>query len=1009
MLGKDLASVLLFQDDITEQQREFVSMILNDEVEDIAVFTNVNVSLKLIDDNAWNLGDEALTVATDPRPTSAHGSRPSSRQGSRPTSSQGSRPASCPPRQPSPLHHIIAQGVAQHEGAVALLQEYVLLLKQLTPEDQTTSDQNPLRYMLIFPSMYCATVMSELNPLTHTVKVTFGDYTIKLTTSENDQSEPITTVDTRPPPPSTVATADQLYSSLRKAYLRTKRLKRVSTGSRPISSRFDRLYSLVQRGDTSRVSKKRSFPEEPKLTAAPTPSTLIKPSPRSPSPTSPQRSSATSSSPLAKQQTFLKVREDKGPTESSTSPTKQDKDPAEPFDGINGGEESDETMVVLQTVSSLGSLQGRRSSFDLLAGLPSLQASQADESGEEASVSVPATAQSQPKGDQVVCKTEAMPDVSLVSRSAVEEPSAAQETTPMRQKQKPRRLSYLGREAEAQNSVVTDAPTTPMRRLTQDSASLEGDSRNVFQWDTVDEEHEGDVPDVPPATEAQAEPASPASPTSEPDSAGQQSEGMSPLNRQMAKRRDRRDGDASPSASSTPTQMILKFSHGQMMLMSGSHKNLLDYLTLPHVSGLLYQSSTGKASMFPKEGTDDVLKALSGSNSPSVFEQSMTSAWFGKQVTGHPIRTETSDKSYQSTFLLTFRLFMSPQQLMSALLQRFDIPDDDADTELDEAKSVPQRHQKAQTKVLRVIYEWVTRFWHDFALDQALVERLVDFLNFAAACGYDRYCDQCEASILEQQDLWEECANGPFDHIPTRTAYAPVSSVILHLDSQVIAEQLTLLNDTLMRQILPVEYVNHVRYKKEMHPNEYDTFSRNLQRFIQRFNLETNWVTNEILAAESQKNQTTLIDKFVKVACHCLDLNNFYSLFAVMGGVTTSKVQKLPAWKALSKKTKKVVAKMEETILNPTGNMRGYRLLYAQRMEEMHALIPFLPILLKDLLFWDEGNSDEVDRMINFDKLRTLSDHVQDIWNLSTRTYPFEQDPGILAYLVVASQPPNDT
>ena len=68
---------------------------------------------------------------------------------------------------------------------------------------------------------------------------------------------------------------------------------------------------------------------------------------------------------------------------------------------------------------------------------------------------------------------------------------------------------------------------------------------------------------------------------------------------------------------------------------------------------------------------------------------------------------------------------------------------------------------------------------------------------------------------------------------------------------------------------------------------------------------------------------------------------------------------------------------MEESILNPSRNMRGYRLLYAQRKEEPGAMIPFLPILLKDLLFWDEGNSDEVGRMINFDKLRTLADHVQ--------------------------------
>ena len=44
--------------------------------------------------------------------------------------------------------------------------------------------------------------------------------------------------------------------------------------------------------------------------------------------------------------------------------------------------------------------------------------------------------------------------------------------------------------------------------------------------------------------------------------------------------------------------------------------------------------------------------------------------------------------------------------------------------------------------------------------------------------------------------------------------------------------------------------------------------------------------------------------------------------------------------------------------------------------EQDTPLLPFVPILLKDIYFWNEGNDDNLQSMINFDKLRMLTKHV---------------------------------
>lgn len=49
--------------------------------------------------------------------------------------------------------------------------------------------------------------------------------------------------------------------------------------------------------------------------------------------------------------------------------------------------------------------------------------------------------------------------------------------------------------------------------------------------------------------------------------------------------------------------------------------------------------------------------------------------------------------------------------------------------------------------------------------------------------------------------------------------------------------------------------------------------------------------------------------------------------------------------------------------------------------------IPFYPIVKKDLLFLNEGNDDEVDGLINFEKLRTISKSIRKLGEMCSTKY----------------------
>ncbi|KAJ0059341.1 hypothetical protein NL108_015907, partial [Boleophthalmus pectinirostris] len=154
----------------------------------------------------------------------------------------------------------------------------------------------------------------------------------------------------------------------------------------------------------------------------------------------------------------------------------------------------------------------------------------------------------------------------------------------------------------------------------------------------------------------------------------------------------------------------------------------------------------------------------------------------------------------------------------------------------------------------------------------------------------------------------------------------------------------------------------------------YHTFGRqsfrrttaNLDLFLRRFNQVQLWVVTEVCLCGQLSKRVQLLKKFIKIAAHCREFKNLNSFFAIIMGMSNPAVSRLSqTWEKLPTKFKKFYAEFE-SMMDPSRNHRSYRLTVT-KLEP--PIIPFMPLLLKDMTFTHEGNRTYIDNMVNFEKM----------------------------------------
>ncbi|XP_043947130.1 rap guanine nucleotide exchange factor 2 isoform X2 [Drosophila biarmipes] len=218
----------------------------------------------------------------------------------------------------------------------------------------------------------------------------------------------------------------------------------------------------------------------------------------------------------------------------------------------------------------------------------------------------------------------------------------------------------------------------------------------------------------------------------------------------------------------------------------------------------------------------------------------------------------------------------------------------------------------------------------------------------------------------------------------------------LQLNAYELAIQLTIQDFANFRQIESTEYVDELfelksRYGVPM-----------LSKFAELVNREMFWVVTEICAEHNIVRRMKIVKQFIKIARHCKECRNFNSMFAIVSGLGHGAVSRLrQTWEKLPSKYQRLFNDLQD-LMDPSRNMSKYRQLVSAELLAQHPIIPFYPIVKKDLTFIHLGNDTTVDGLINFEKLRMLAKEVRLLTHMCSSPYD------LLSILELKGQSPSN-
>uniref|UniRef100_A0A8C3J2U8 Rap guanine nucleotide exchange factor 3 n=1 Tax=Calidris pygmaea TaxID=425635 RepID=A0A8C3J2U8_9CHAR len=190
------------------------------------------------------------------------------------------------------------------------------------------------------------------------------------------------------------------------------------------------------------------------------------------------------------------------------------------------------------------------------------------------------------------------------------------------------------------------------------------------------------------------------------------------------------------------------------------------------------------------------------------------------------------------------------------------------------------------------------------------------------------------------------------------------------ISSKDLASHLTDYDWNLFKSIHQVEMIHYIVGPQKFH----DVTTANLERVMRRFNELQYWVATELCLCPEVGRRAQLLRKFIKLAAHLKEQKNLNSFFAVMFGVSNTAVSRLAkTWERLPHKIRKLHSALER-MLDPSWNHRVYRLAVAKLSPP---IIPFVPLLLKDMTFIHEGNRTLAENLINFEKMHMMAKTVR--------------------------------
>uniref|UniRef100_A0A3Q1K7V6 RAS guanyl releasing protein 2 n=1 Tax=Anabas testudineus TaxID=64144 RepID=A0A3Q1K7V6_ANATE len=286
---------------------------------------------------------------------------------------------------------------------------------------------------------------------------------------------------------------------------------------------------------------------------------------------------------------------------------------------------------------------------------------------------------------------------------------------------------------------------------------------------------------------------------------------------------------------------------------------------------------------------------------------------------------------------------------------------------------------------------WITEFPAEFTLNPELADQIKDYKDLLTTEGNEHQSQLIDLDSVPSYK-WKRQVT---QRVPSVSKKRKMSLLFDHLDSCELAEHLTYLEYKSFCKILFQDYHSFV-----MHGCTVD--NPILERFITLFNSVSQWIQLMVLSKPTAPQRAAVISHFIRVAQKLLQLQNFNTLMAVVGGLSNSSISRLKDTQAhISAETNKVFNSLIELVTS-CGNYSQYR----KRFSECSGFrFPILGVHLKDLIAVHVALPDWADKektRVNLAKTQQLYTILQELALIQTTPPNTDSNTDLLNLLTVS-------